>query len=215
MRIKFIVSRYNESIQWLEPIMNEVVIYNKGTQLDIQNEICRVNVGRETENMLEYIVQNYENLPDILIFTQGHIEDHIPSNMDAIEYLQKIKEEALRYGKSKNHFVNEWNVETLYDGSFSPCFNIFPRKKGKEKFHRVNKNYYKLYSFKKWFEKKVCSEYPNPFFYYRNSLFAVHKKIVLRHCKDYYANLQKYVNHHVDPIEGHFLERSWWYIFSE
>jgi hypothetical protein len=213
MRIKFIVSRYDESVQWLEPIMNEVIIYNKGTRLNFVNEICRVNVGRETENILEYIIQNYENMPDILIFSQGCIEDHIPVNISEIDYLQKIKEEAIQFGKSRNYFVNEWSKETIYEGSFSPCFNIFPTKKGKEKFNRINQNYHKFCSFKKWFEKKVQTEYPNPFFYYRNSLFAVQKNKVLKHTKNYYVNLQKYVNHHIDPIEGHFLERSWWYIF--
>ena len=77
MKTKYIVARYNESIDWLNFAMDKRVIFNKGEKLNIPNEILVPNVGRESETYLRYIIENYDNLPDICVFLQGRISDHI------------------------------------------------------------------------------------------------------------------------------------------
>lgn len=73
---KLIVSRYNENLDWLNKIEFDYIVYNKGLD-DIQFSYIRLrNVGRETDTYLNYIISNYYNLPDIIVFSQGNPFDH-------------------------------------------------------------------------------------------------------------------------------------------
>ena len=56
----------NVDLEWLNPIIDNCIIYNKGNKLGLSNEIILDNVGREAETYLHYIIDNYDNLPDIV-----------------------------------------------------------------------------------------------------------------------------------------------------
>ena len=105
------------------------IIYNK---LNIYNKILLENLGRESKTYLYYILTNYNNLPDVVVFTQEIISDHKGS--DDINYLINIKNKSLKYSKSNNFFrhndvennINldkEWNVRK--GGYFLILFNPF------------------------------------------------------------------------------------------
>jgi len=198
MSYKIIVARYNEDINWLKMEIENCIIYNKGNKLGLTNEIILENVGREAETYLHYIIDNYYNLPDVVIFTQGNISDHRGSNN--IHILINLLVEALRNGKSncfQDNCPENWNVN---DG----------------KTYYLNENYKnnEKISFGEWFKRHINSEYPTPLLLYWNAIFAVQKKLILKHSLDYYKNLILEVNHHINPTEGHFFERSWFYIFQ-
>jgi hypothetical protein len=69
--------------------------------------------------------------------------------------------------------------------------------------------------FFQWFKTRIQPRYPNPINLYCFGLFAVKKNIILNRPLEYYKKLLSEVNHHVNPSEGHFFERSWYYIFNE
>ncbi len=77
---QIVVARYNEDISWLNPVQQHCIVYNKGKPLNISNEKFLPNVGRESETYLRYIIDNYDNLPEVVVFTQADIEDHKGSN---------------------------------------------------------------------------------------------------------------------------------------
>jgi len=205
MQYKIVVARYNENIDWLKSEMNNCIIYNKGNKLNIPNEIMLENVGRESETYLNYIINNYDNLPDIVVFTQADISDHIGSNN--ILHLIKLKKEAELYSKSlqlKIHYNGtrefwwdkDWNIK---DQNFLPPNN-----------YKNNKHIL----FMDWFTKHINLNYPNPIYIYPNAIFAVKKELILNKPVEYYQKLILEVNHHINPVEGHFFERSWFYIFD-
>ena len=68
MSYQIVVARYNEDIEWIAD--NNKIIYNKGILLNINNEYLLENIGRESETYLHYIIDNYDNLPDVVVFTQ-------------------------------------------------------------------------------------------------------------------------------------------------
>ena len=61
MRVVLLIARYEEDLTWLEDFP------------DIPRDNLKVfrsdNVGREAETYVSYIVQNYEDLPDRIIFS--------------------------------------------------------------------------------------------------------------------------------------------------
>ena len=204
MSYKIIVARYNENIEWLNSEMSNCIIYNKGDKLNIYNEIPLENVGRESETYLHYILTNYNNLPDVVVFTQARISDHKGS--DDINYLINIKNDALQCSKSNNFlrhndvgnntdFDKEWNLR--HDGYF------------------LKDNYKNNpITFLEWFKRNINTNYPNPICIYCNAIFAVKKENIINKPLDYYKRLIVEVNHHINSTEGHFFERSWYYIFS-
>jgi len=219
MDYKIIVSRYNEDISWLNSIMDKCIIYNKGEKLNLfdkskecperiqVNEILLDNFGRESETYLNYIINNYDNLPDIIVFTQARISDHRGSN--DINYLFKLVDEAkisniskptLIYNKTDGISSDYWD----FDWNF---------KKGK---YYLEDNYYKNHKilFYDFFIKYVRKEYPNPINIHTNGIFAVQKHLIVKRPIEYYKDIIKFVNHHINPAEGHFFERSWHYIFE-
>jgi len=205
MSYKIVVARYNENIEWLNSEMSNCIIYNKGNKLDIYNEILLENLGRESETYLHYIITNYDNLPDVVVFTQARISDHKGS--DDINYLIYIKNQALNCSKSNNfvihndaenciHFGKEWNLRQ--DGYFL-----------KDNYKNNNQ-----ITFLEWFKNNIDTNYPDPIFVYCNAIFAVKKENIINKPLEYYKKLILEVNHHINSTEGHFFERSWYYIFS-
>ena len=205
MSYKIIVARYNENIRWLETELDNCIIYNKGEKLNIKNEIALKNVGRESETYLNYIISNYDSLPDVVVFTQARISDH-RQNGD-VNYLINLKNCALANNKSQSfmtHFQNRnptdpWNAE----------WNL---NNGKYYLENNYKNNVPL-TFIEWFKKHINSDYPNPIYIYTNGIFAVKKELIRNRPKEFYEKLILEINHHSDPAEGHFFERSWYYIF--
>ena len=205
MSYKIIVARYNENIEWLNSEMKNCIIYNKGNKLNIDNEVALENVGRESETYLHYIITNYDNLPDVIVFTQARISDH--KGNDDIHYLIQMKNTALRTSKSHNFLLH--NETNSHDSCWDKEWNF---QKGEYYLANNYKNHNRI-TFIEWFKRNVNVTYPNPIKIYCNAIFAVRKEKILNKPIGYYKKLILEVNHHVNSTEGHFFERSWYYIF--
>lgn len=199
--------------------MPNCIVYNKGTPLHLENEILIPNVGRESETYLQYILANYNQLPDVVVFTQGRISDHVDyqnylksylfdNSKGYATYLVYLKNEALEKSKSQNFWMH-------HDVGKCNCFDKAWNIRGGGYFY-LHDNYKKnqRMPFCEWFKKNIQDDYPNPICLYPNGIFAVTKENILSNPLDYYEKLLLEVNHQVNPAEGHFFERSWYYIFN-
>ena len=193
--------------------MGHCVLYNKGPPLGLKNEFPLQNVGRESHTYLHHIIQNYDTLTDIVIFTQARISDHRGSNSS--RYLLKMRKEAIQRGKSIPSIVHYKEKSNDYWGD--PLFNYDNRFDVSYPMFKIP-SYYKdnkIISFQEWFESNVTIPYPSPISIYPNALFAVKKEYILARPKSYYESLIKDCDYHINPTEGHFFERSWYYIFEK
>jgi hypothetical protein len=208
MSYKIIVSRYNENIDWLKGEIKNCIIYNKGDKLNIENEIMLENIGRESQTYLHYIITNYYDLPDIVVFTQARISDH--KGKDDIGYLLNLKEDAFKNFKSQNYLTHYDKGNSIY---WDKTWNL------RNGIYYLQNNYKdnKPITFYEYFKNTFCMgnvySYPDPIKIYCNAIFAVRKEKILQHSIEFYKNIIMDVNHHIDPAEGHFFERSWFYIF--
>jgi hypothetical protein len=88
LNITIVVARYNKDLNWLEEIPWNYLVYNKGeNNLPdwIKNVIKLPNVGREAHTYLTYIVDNYDNFPDFIIFVQDDPFDHSKQLVEKIK----------------------------------------------------------------------------------------------------------------------------------
>lgn len=206
MENSLIIARYNENLDWLKAHKNfNIVIYNKGKEIissHHKNIIKIENVGRESHTWLYHIVNNYNNLDNINIFLQGRIDDlGCMAFQNPSSYLKEIDRfgfTASRYGiLGPLHWQKNVGVEN--DHRYKSDW-----KKGK--ISRSNLGF-------RNFAKKLFPEIP---FFVNTSYggcFAVKKEIIKKYELRFYEELLEILSKHENPIEGHYLERLWCYMF--
>lgn len=202
-----VVARYEENIDWLAPFTDMCIIYNKGGDININKwkQIIKLkNVGREAHTYLYHIINNYEKLSGIILFTQGNISDHLPKNYknDEFNYIMKLISSACINGCSSNAYPH-------LVGSMSAHKDLKMADKWKnlgDSFMTFGEWLNAISEDKYTFDHNIC--------WYMNSIFAVDSTVIKRHPKLFYEKLIKHVDSHKDPEAGHYFERSWYEIFN-
>ena len=203
-----IIARYNEDLEWLKEFNKfKITVYNKGASLKNQlfYEVINLeNKGRESHTWLYHIVNNYNTLDDINIFLQGRIDD-----LGCMAF------------KNPNEYcknINKYGFEVKRYGLLGPFHwedNI-----GIEKDRRYKKNWEEGaisksdLGFRK-FAKAIFPEIPLFVATSYGGCFAVKKESILQHNIIFYERLLDILSKSQNPIEGHYMERLWCYIFTK
>jgi hypothetical protein len=106
MTKEIVVAYYRENIEWLENVKDyKITIYNK-SHIDIPNTIKLENVGREMNTYFHHIIENYDNLSDVIFFTQGNPLDHVSNYIEILNgYPQTLSNSVLSIGDA--HFFSD------------------------------------------------------------------------------------------------------------
>lgn len=193
-----VVARYNENIEWLDIFDKQsVIIYNKGEFIEDckYKQICVPNVGRETETYFRYIIDNYDNLPDVVIFTQGapdHLDRYKVRNLDDLVNIEK---------HSKN-----FGLTTFHDAM--PSYRLTE--------YRGTKLDPSILDGKDWFKVFIDSNVDLDKIYIPISwgaCFSVKKEYILTRPKYYYEYMRSQVMTK-NPEICHYFERAWFFVFN-
>jgi len=214
-----VIARYNEDIEWSKKYSSNVLIINKGDNIDgIENQIFYPNVGREGHSYYKYIVDNYDNLDDYIIFLQGNPFDHSPDIIKILDTIIDI------YNKNKEEFMNiivNTNINYTFINCGNNFNNIYINELKNNNFiylsQFINKTSIKTEeriwekcrtirdSYKKIFDIKIEDDLN--FIYGAGAQFFVSKEAILKHPKEYYEKFYKLLEYNSDPIEGYTIER--------
>lgn len=187
-----ILSRYQESDHsWyniLKDRYSNIIVYNK---FDSDNRLP--NIGREGHTYLYYIINNYDNLPEELLFSQ----------YDPLDHFNKLN--PLNH-RGINH-INDFLNSHLYDFiCIRPIdYDLFVRKR---KIQWIN-NFNLLYNTTNISIDKIVSTGAC-----LNGIFRVSKKAILKNDISFYQRGLDMLSRHKNPDEGFFFERAWKYIFT-
>ena len=203
-----IISRFNEELNWLNEHKDfDVMVYNKGKKI-LKNNFFKIkeleNVGRESHTWLYHIVHNYYKLNDVNIFLQGRIDDlgfmafTIPELY--LKYINKYGFSASRYGLL-GPFHWRWNIGIENDIRYKDQWNNNKISKSNIGFRN--------------FAKKMFPNIPLVVATSYGGCFAVKRETILQHKISFYQELLDILGKHKNPIEGHYMERLWCYIFSQ
>ena len=214
MSVHFVFTRYNEDMTWTNGLETRF-IYNKGPD-DIAGQYKRIpNVGRDAETIFHYIIEFYEKLPDVVVFSQAALwdhfgidkNDHIFHKMLMIEFAKTAFEGGLssNFRLQCNNDPN-WTLDREKFESQGQYLDLFkpdyPKKNGIYK------------SFLQWFNEIFGYPFPNPSYGCWNCTFAVRKDHILKNSKEFYEQLIEHLNYDENVIEIHFFERSYFYLFN-
>ena len=204
-----IISRFNEDLSWLEHYKEKfnITIYNKGNELSkvsCGNIISLPNVGRESHTWVHHIFNNYENLEDNNIFLQGKIDDlNCMAYQDLDLYINDLKKNEFSSSRLGLLGPFHWshNVGIEKDSRYYSDWNNNKIRKSSLGFRN--------------FAKTLFPEIPIFVATSYGGCFAVRKKAIQRNTKEFYGNLLSVLDNHQNPIEGHYLERLWCYMFTK
>jgi hypothetical protein len=213
MKVKnhIVIARYNEDLSWAKnmPVENtQIFIYNKGGKIydNFSNNTTVIdleNIGREAHTYLHHIIENYDSLPEKIIFTQARPDDHVSLNFKS-EFLEFLNTgEKFRYFSS-----NTLKMKILEDGV--------------EESGNLNGSYWK----NKHLRSSCCVSVPSNLFPDLNSkkwifgtgaIFGVDRNRIEKNPIEFYLKCMKILKESsdlVNPPEGHAFERSWYLIFN-
>ena len=208
MKNSIIVSRYDEDISWLERYKDfNIYIYNKGEKIEttFTNEVLNLsNVGRESHTWIYHIVKNYNSLDSVNIFLQGRVDDlGIMAFTNPKDYLEKTK----KFGFSASR------LGLLGPLHWKKNIGIEKDKRYKTKWENgeISRSSEGFRNFAKYLFPKI------PIFVATSygGCFAVTAKKIKKYDLNFYEDILSILEKHPNPIEGHFMERLWCYLFTE
>lgn len=124
-QVKYVISRYDKNLSWLEDLPpSDVVIYNYGkTQLQlprVKNVISFTN-DNSVDTYLSYIITNYNNLPDVIVFSHGN---------EGSDYLMHLARYASQSNTGLSKFTQKpFKTQSVNMDKFTKWFEtIFDQK---------------------------------------------------------------------------------------
>jgi hypothetical protein len=211
---KLIVARYNENLDWVNHF-ESYQIYNKGVK-DLAphhqaNAVQLPNVGREAHTYLYHIINNYDNLEDVLIFSQGTVFHHTYH-----QDMNEFKRRALdidRHGFS----VDLGNISGLI-GDNSETFSLhghggklyYTGEDGRPRDASVPP-YYQLGT---WWKRATDETYARSRSVFWGATFSVKKEFVLKRSLESYMRIFGTLCGNRNSLEAHFCERTWFNILN-
>lgn len=194
LKYKMIVARYNEDVSWSQKY--DSLVYNKGVG-HIEKSIKLDNVGRESHTYLRHIITNYHNMEELLVFVQGNPFEHELN----FESLFNPSEDG--YSDSIQDMTNNrWgdHMSNKEDFTISDWKGGVSNPKG--------------YLLKDWWEQTTGEMYIRSPKVFWCGVFSIRKDLILKRSLESYIRIYQSLLHDVNPIEGHYCERTWFNIFN-
>ena len=196
----YCISYFEGEYEWIYKLdQTKYIVYNKSDK-DLPEGIKSIklkNVGYNLFSYLEFIIKNYENLPDSIIFCKNNIFDrHINKNL----FAKLIKRNIFTSLQEKNYLSNSFVSLRISDQGFS----------------EINTSWYKYN-----YDRLFFADYNDFYRYIFNSTeipiflkfspggnYLLKKENILLRSKSFYQNLKLFISHSQYSCESHFLERS-------
>lgn len=198
--MKYIVSRYNHDISWLKDYTEDITLYDRSEE-KAPDSIPMENIGSDLYDKFTYIIDNYDNLPDVAVYTKANLFKYISPEEFALVKDNKTFTPLL----TKNHKVysDEHGPVCFYDGNGM--------------FNEVN-NYWYLYPHPAKFAPLIIDMFKMSNRFYNTfapgSNYILPKENILKHSKETYEKLRSWIDWDVYPGDCQLLERNLYYLWS-
>jgi hypothetical protein len=199
-----VISNYNNDIRWVPEYTDNYVIYNKiidakiPENIDTKKIIQSKNLGYNSYDYFTFIIDNYENLPDCVIFAKGwtfprHVRKEYFNRIMNNEYFTPIED----WKKHKPQFpISFFSPE----GGYCEINNSWYLKHWKTKYF-LNYNDFLKFVYK----DPIIPIYTR---FAPGGDYIVPKANILKLPKIVYENLRLLISHCQEPGETHIIERA-------
>jgi len=211
--VVMVISHYNEDLTYLneKPFSDyKQIIYTKGVN-DPKCEQCAEfikldNVGVCIHTYLKYIIDNYDNLPKIVIFLAASCMDEHKKDK-TLKTLQKVED------TQDSVFMVTTYQEPVAKSLYDFVLDVYPvaNEKNRSLNPDMTMSKSEIRPFGKWYEKHFNGIDIYAVNY--QTLFAVSREHILNRSKESYENLIKLVDRHKNEESAHYFERAMLAIF--
>lgn len=199
--MKWVISRYNQDISYLPEYTSDYVLYDRSEE-PLPESILVRNIGTDLYDKFTYIIDNYDNLPDVAIYTKANLFKYLTK-----EEFDKVKDnKTFTPLLTKNHKVysNEDGPVCFYDN--------------KGMFNEVN-NFWYLYPHPAKFPPRIIEIFKMNSRLYNEfapgSNYILPKENILQHPKSLYEELRSFLDWDIYPGDAQMLERNLYYLWKD
>ena len=205
-KCKIIISRYNEDYSWINKYTDNYLIYNKGEEINDSHIINVENIGENQIDIFRFIYDNYESLPDIMIFIQAYPFDHCREDIFK-ELIKKDEFTVLEYQGDapangyEQRDVNGGYMEINNSWYITSHNNTYNQTCKYSSFDEFMNKYFSNYTHIDWIRFAPGSQY------------LVTKSQVLNYSRNFWKTLKDEL-YLFSMTEGHIIERALYYILN-
>ena len=206
-----IIAHYTEDLDWIKHLQQPYTVLSK--------ESLQLNVGTENWSYVYFIVNNYYNLPDKMLFLHGH-ETSYHQSYSAWYIANNLNWSKFDYININNHnFWDDCYLQCMEESDFEDCENNYRRS-------------YNLWIKDNWndiFDNDL--QMPKSIHFLGFGQFMVSKQLVLRHSLNFYKRILRWLetndldermyigdpklfNKSLAYASGRIFEYTWHYIFT-
>ena len=218
----FVVSQYNEDISWLINAENNGTLFARGSVPHSAGHLKIVeakNIGGNQYDIIKFIYENYDDLPEIMCFTQAYPFDHCEKS----RFFEKVSSGNFASLESYEYLPDQWARRSSreIDGGFlerNTSWYIFDNND-----HLFSNDITLSCSFSSFdsFMSSLFKGYKSlPWIRFcPGSQYVVEKYRCTKYSKKFWYRLINFfpeweTRNHLFPTESFIIERVLWYIFS-
>lgn len=195
--MKWIISRYCHDLSYLPKYTNDYVLFDRSPE-PLDNAIIVPNLGSDIADKFTYIIDNYDNLPDVAVYTKANLFKYITE-----EEFEQVKDNKGFTPLLTQHHKTDGKVNFYKDGLYN----------------EVN-NYWYLYAHPCQSQESMNQlidllgiRFRDYLAFAPGSNYIVPKENILKHSKEFYERLRSFLIWDVYPGEAQIMERSLYYLW--
>lgn len=187
--MKYVISRYNHDLSWLSEYTDDFVLYDR-SETPLEGSIIMPNIGSDWYDKLTYIIDYYDELPEVFMLSKANI----------FKYIDKDEFDLVK----DNRF-------------FTPLLS--QRHKVYEPVCRYNDGMYEEINNLWYLGAHPCRHDPHELMellgirnmgyvqFAPGSNYIVTKKVIHKYPKSFYGKIRSYLEHDIYPGEAQIVER--------
>jgi hypothetical protein len=200
--MKYIISKYNHDLEWLKDYTDDYVLYDRSEE-PLKDSIIVPNIGTDLYDKFKYIVDNYDALPDVAVYTKANL----------FKYITKEEFDLVKDNKTFTPLLTQGH-RTYSDNEGVVCYYengmYYERNDYWYLLQHGTKNFGNTDKLRKLFnmdERKYNAFAPG-------SNYILTKENIHKHPKEFYEMLMGYLDWTVYPGEAQIIERNLYYIWQ-
>jgi hypothetical protein len=207
MQFELVVARYKENLDYLEKLPSSVpvTVYDKGPPCAtfltprVNTKVEKIgNVGREPHSYTRYILDRYDTLPEVVVFTQGNPRDHTGTRTDLeiISWIFTIVEQAKQSGLSTQGVEAHKAGCNSATSDFRIVYPDLEQYEGKD--------------LGTWYQECTDRKFPDTgALWSMGACFAASRDNIRKVPKETWSKLYESFSYSSAPVTAHYMERAW------
>lgn len=198
--MKYVVSRFNHDISWLADYTNDYVLYDR-SESPMDDAIIVPNIGSDIFDKFTFIIDNYDNLPDVAVYTKANL----------FKYISKEEFDLVKDNKVFTPLLTK-NHKTYSDAKGRVCWY---NERG---MYCERNDFWYLGVRPAWHFSEISRIFKmderdhNEFA--PGSSYILPKENILKHPKALYERLRSFLDWDVYPGDAQLMERNLYYLWQ-